>query len=229
MIKKLCIAVLFLISLKTFSTETFIPSPDMFIKTVTVEEVSTPPSILVEDMSNFDPAVAINEISIILDGLLGIGKKIWPIIEAGRPVVATNFIPAVSIIPNIDGQNIVLNNMANWSAPKVKSFRVTFQNYWGSNIVAFTYTVIFQHGGTYNNIGKYVTTLKVIPSDIYTGWGFNFDATSELVGIANVGSTEGPVASGIIQVSYNVKGLVNEVSHSQSFYVDGNGNLNILN
>jgi hypothetical protein len=164
----------------------------------------------------------------MIDGLLGIGKKIWPIIEAGRPVVTTNFIPSVSIIPNIDGKNVVFNDMANWSRPSVRSYRVSFNNGFGFEVVGFTYTVIFQYGGTYKDNGKYVTTLKVIPSDIYTSWGYNFDATSELIGIANVGSSQSPVASGIIQIAYKVKGFLDELSSTKSSYVDGTGNINLL-
>jgi hypothetical protein len=228
MFKKLGVAILLMTSISTFSAEPITNSSDLLIKSVSVEEVSTPSTVIVDEVSSFDPIGSLNEISLILDGLLGIGKKIWPIIEGGKPVVTTNLAPAVSIIPNIDGKNVVLNDMANWSIPKVKSYRVAFQNYWGNDVVAFTYTVIFQHGGSYNSVGKYVTTLKVIPSDIYTSWGFNFNATSELVGISNVGSKTSPVASGVVQVSYKVTSVLNEVSRAQSFYIDGNGNINVL-
>jgi hypothetical protein len=228
MFKKLGVAILLMTSISTFSAEPITNSSDMLIKSVSVEEVSTPSTVIMDEVSSFDPVGSLNEISLILDGLLGIGKKIWPIIEGGKPVVTTNLAPAVSIIPNIDGKNVVLNDMANWSIPKVKSYRVAFQNYWGNDVVAFTYTVIFQHGGSYNSVGKYVTTLKVIPSDIYTSWGFNFNATSELVGISNVGSKTSPVASGVVQVSYKVTSVLNEVSRAQSFYIDGNGNINVL-
>jgi hypothetical protein len=228
MFKKLGIVILLMTSISTFSAEPITNSSDMLIKSVSVEEVSTPSTVIMDEVSSFDPVGSLNEISLILDGLLGIGKKIWPIIEGGKPVVTTNLAPAVSIIPNIDGKNVVLNDMANWSIPKVKSYRVAFQNYWGNDVVAFTYTVIFQHGGSYNNVGKYVTTLKVIPSDIYTSWGFNFNVTSELVGISNVGSKESPIASGVVQVSYKVTSVLNDVSRAQSFYIDGNGNINVL-
>jgi hypothetical protein len=229
MFKTLLTTIILMVSFQNFASAETQDDQSLFIASVKVEEVSTPAGLDSEMLVLGDPAGAINEISIIIDGLLGIGKKIWPIIEAGRPVVTTNFVPAISIIPNVDGKNVVLNDMANWSIPKVKSFRVSFQNTFGMNVVAFTYTVLFQYGGTYKDLGKYVTTLKVIPSDIYTSWGFNFDATSELTGISNVGSTTAPVASGVIQVGYKVKGFLNEVGSAQSFYVDGNGNITQLN
>lgn len=227
--KKLLVAVMLMTSMQLFANDLTRSDSEMYISSVKVQEIEPSPNVDWGSINTFDPAGTINEISIILDGLLGIGKKIWPIIEAGRPVVTTNFGTAVSIIPNVDGKNIVLNDMANWSVPRVASYRVSFQNKFGMDVVAFTYTVIFQYGGSYKDIGKYVTTLKVIPSDISTSWGFNFDATSELIGISNVGSKDSPIASGIIQVAYKVKGFLNEVSHTQSFYVDGKGNINSLN
>jgi len=175
------------------------------------------------------PTNPIDEIAIIMDGLIAIGKKIWPIIDAGRPVINTKLTPAVSILPHLEGENGVFYQMANWSTPKVKSYRVSFKNGFNSEVVGFTYTLYFQYNGDYKGVGKYVANLKVQASDIYTAWGFNFDATNELVGISNVGSSNEPVASGIVQVAYTVKGLINEVRSAQSFYVDGAGNFQVLN
>ncbi len=175
------------------------------------------------------PANPIDEIAIIMDGLIAIGKKIWPIIDAGRPVINTKLTPAISILPHLEGENGVLYQMANWSTPKVRSYRVSFKNGFNSEVVGFTYTLYFQYNGDYKAVGKYVANLKVQASDIYTAWGFNFDATNELIGISNVGSSYEPVASGIVQVAYTVKGLINEVRSAQSFYVDGAGNFQVLN
>ncbi len=171
----------------------------------------------------------IDEISIIIDSLLAIGKKLWPIVQAGRPVINDKLIPVVSIIPRTDDKGAVLYQMSNWSVPRVKRYRVSFKNSYGSEVVGFTYTVYFQYNGSFAGVGKYVTSLKVEASEIYTSWGFNFDAVSELINIANVGSKDEPVASGILQVAYTVKGFLNEVRRSESFYVDGNGNIQLLN
>ncbi len=207
--------------------------PALKISSVSVTEVEP----LVDDLVEVQPKVElptaptnpIDEVSMILDGLLAIGKKIWPIIDAGRPVINSKLAPAVSVLPHLEGENGVLNLMANWSVPKVKSYRVSFKNGFNSEVVGFTYTVYWQYNGDLNGVGKYVTGLKVQASEIYTAWGFNFDAASELVSIANVGSQKAPVASAVIAVSYAVKGLINESRSAQSFYVDGNGNFQLLN
>jgi hypothetical protein len=175
------------------------------------------------------PENPIDEISIIIDSLIAIGKKLWPIIEAGRPVITDRLAPSVSIIPRTDLAQAVLYEMENWSVPAVKRYRVSYKNKMGSEVVAFTYTVYFQYNGSWNKVGKYVTSLKVEASEIYTTWGFNLDATSEMVNISNVGTKEAPIGSGIIQVSYKVKGYLNEIRSAQSFFVDGEGNIQLLN
>jgi len=201
--------------------------PALIISSVEVSEVETV-VMPTEELPNA-PTNPIDEIAIMIDSLLAIGKKIWPIIEAGRPVITNRLAPSISILPHLDGEAPVLNQMENWSIPKVKSFRVSFKNGFGSEVVGFTYTIFFQYNGDLNGVGKYVTSLKVQASEIYTAWGFNFDAVSELLSIANVGTKGAPVASGIIEVAYVVKGMLNESRSAQSFYVDGNGNIQILN
>src|SRR5205814_1556095 len=128
-----------------------------------------------------------------------------------------------------DGTNIVLNNMENWSIPLVKSYKVSFKNSWGNNVVSFVYTIMFQHSGDYNGTGKYITGLKVTASQVWASWGFDFDATSELVNIANIGSKDAPVASAVLQISYAVRGKLNETRAAATFFVDGNGNIQLLN
>jgi hypothetical protein len=169
----------------------------------------------------------IGEIIAIVDGVMAIGERIWKIVEAGKPVVTTKFSPSISALPEMEGEGAVLRKMANWSVPKIKSYRVSLKNRFNQEKVAFTYTVFFQFNGSYKGKGKYITNLKVQASDVYVAWGFNFDAASELIGIANVGSDEAPVASAIIQISYAARSL-NEVRDAQSFYVDGAGNVQVI-
>jgi hypothetical protein len=228
MLKSLLIATLLLTAtLGNFAHAETKIDPSLFIDSVSVSEVE--PLTQTLNPTAELPTNPIGEVIAVIDSMIAIGKKIWPIIDAGRPVINNKLIPAISILPHLEGENPTLNQMSNWSIPKVRSYRVSFKNGWGSEVVGFTYTLYWQHSGDYKGVGKYVTNLKVQASEIYTSWGFNFDATSELAGISNVGSTEAPVASGIIQVAYIVKGLVNEVRAAQSFYVDGNGNFQVLN
>ena len=177
------------------------------------------------------PGNPIDEIAMYVDGLIAIGKKIWPIIDAGRPVITTNgIIPSISVLPHLEGTDpkTAFYEMANWSAPRAVSYRVSYKNGFKKEVIGFNYTVYFQFNGDHNGNGKYISNLRVQATQIFAAWGFNFDASSELTGLANVGTKENPVASAIIEVSYKVRGLVNEMRNSQSFYVTGNGEIKTL-
>lgn len=228
MFKSFLIAGLLLTSSVSFSQEI---DPAFFISSVEVHQVENPEDKVVVELPKV-PTNPIDEVAMYLDGLIAIGKKIWPIIEAGQPVITTNgIIPSVSVLPHIEGQSpkAEMHNMANWSAPKAVSYRVSYKNLFGSEVIAFTYTVYFQFNGSYKGNGKYITSLKVQASQVYAAWGFDFDAASELINVANVGSDENPVASAILQISYKGTSLINEVRNAQSFYVDGNGVMQLLN
>ena len=228
MFKSFFIASCLLLSTVSFAQEV---DPALVISSVEVHQVETPDDKATVELPKV-PTNPIDEVAMYLDGLIAIGKKIWPIIEAGRPVITTNgLIPSLSVLPHIEGSaaKTELYQMANWSAPKAVSYRVSYKNLYGSEVIGFTYTVFFQYNGSYKGNGKYITSLKVQASQVYAAWGFNFDANSELVNVANVGSEENPVASAIIQISYKAKGLLNEMRNSESFYVDGAGTMQLLN
>lgn len=228
MLKSLFIASLLLSNVPTFSQEF---DPELTISSVEVYEVESFEEKAVVTLPKA-PSNPVDEIAMYVDGLIAIGKKIWPIIDAGRPVInTTGLIPSLSVLPELEGsgKRAEMNQMANWSAPRSVTYRVSFKNYLNSEVIGFNYTVFFQYNGSYKGNGKYITSLKVQASKVYAAWGFNFDATSELINVANVGTDENPVASAIIQISYKAKGLLNEVRNAQSFYVDGNGTMQPLN
>ena len=195
------------------------------ITNVKIHQISAVDGVLAGPV-NLNPVA---EIIMVLDNILAIGKKICPIIEAGTPVVTTKMAPAISVIPNIDGTNVVLAQMENWSVPRMVSYRISFTNALNMEVVGFTYTVYFQHGGTYLGKGKYITNLKIQASNVAASWGSNFEASSELIGISNVGTTEGPLASAIVQVSYVAKGVFNQYAGARSFYLDGAGHMSPIN
>ncbi|MDD4974952.1 MAG: hypothetical protein PHY93_11410 [Bacteriovorax sp.] len=230
---KLCLITLFLLaSVPSFAaTDSMVQAKDLQNrKALTITDVKIHEIETVEALPMFLPTLnPIGDVIMVIDSLLALGQKIWPIIEQGRPVVTTKLAPAVSVIPNIEGTNVVLNQMENWSLPKMVSYRISFNNALDMEVIGFTYTIFYQYNGTYNSKGRYITNLKVQASNIYASWGSNFDASSELIGISNVGTLQDPLASAIIQVSYVAKGVFNQNSGARSFYVDGAGNISPIN
>lgn len=200
------------------------PFPDQEITNVTINEVESLAPL--EDASSTNSAIG--DIITAIDGVIAVGEKIWKIIEAGRPVITTKFFPGVSVIPQTTGENPTLNQMSNWSAPIFKCYRISFKNSRNTELVGFNYTLYFQANGSYKGQGKYIANLKVDASQIYAAWLFNFDASSELVGVANIGTDTAPIASAIMKISYTVKGPLNEIQNFERFYVDGLGNIKVI-
>ena len=229
MFKALFIVTLMFSSVSSYSQEV---DQSQIISSVEVTRIESDPVIQHRLELPAIPGNPIDEVAMYIDGLIALGKKIWPIIEAGRPVITTTgILPAISVLPHLEGVDpkTEFYEMANWAAPKAQSYRVSYKNGFGKEVIGFNYTVFFQYGGDLNGVGKYITNLKVQASQIYAAWGFNFDASSELIGLANVGSKDQPVASAILSISYKAKGLINEVRNAQTFYVDGNGDMKVLN
>ena len=152
---------------------------------VTVTEVDTPIEYLDDktDVKNLGQAI------MVVDKLIALGKKIWAIIEAGRPVLNTNLMTPLSVLPKTDDPDAAFYQMEGWSAPKAVTYRVQYENLFGMTVIAFDYTVIFQYAGKYDGTGNYITGLNVKASNVSVAWGFNFDANSSLVNIANRGSS----------------------------------------
>ncbi|MDO9183988.1 MAG: hypothetical protein Q7U04_16355 [Bacteriovorax sp.] len=205
-------------------SSTFENDPNLEITSISVTEFDevAPPATIPPIANPVDAVIA------TVDGLIATGTKIWKIIDGGRPVITIKNAPTISVLPELKSENTSLNQMANWSVPSVHSYRVSFKNGYNNEVVGFTYSVFFQFNGNYKGTGKYITNLRIQTSEISSAWGFSFDATSELVGIANVGSMDEPIASATIQLSYAVKGLLNEKRAVRSFYIDGNGNIQII-
>ena len=224
MFKALLIATILLSNLPSYAQEL------VDEQTITSVEIT---KVEVEPDSEFISTIGgpIGEITMILDGLIAIGTKLWPIIEAGKPVINTSgMASSISVLPefkNADPKR-EFYEMANWSMPRAQSFRVSYKNRVNSELVGFTYTVYFQFNGNYNGKGKYITNLKIQATNASALWGFKLNASSKLIGISNVGTIQNPIASAIIQITYSAKNVINEYRSSQSFYVDGLGKMKIL-
>ena len=169
----------------------------------------------------------LKQIALIIDGIIAIGKKIWPIIEAGKPVVDVNMANGISVIPFKKGDDLdaTFFDMENWSAPLAKRYNVTYKNGFGSKVISFDYTVMYQHSGSFEGAGKFLTGVNVVASNISVAWGFDFKASSELVQISNHGSKEDKVAGATFRVNYTAETVFKTIQSSDTFHVMGDGQL----
>lgn len=195
--------------------------PYFIISSVTATEIGES-----EVNQKFDlPAMTKDLGSIIAaaNQLIAFGTKVWEIIKKGKPVVNVDMGKPISILPKSDDPNVAFLQMENWSAPKAKRYRVEYKNMLGMSVIAFDYTVQFQYNGQYDGTGKYVTGLQVTASNVAVSWGFQFDASSELMSISNRGRLDNPIAAGTVQINYHASSVLRDISSAETFHVTGTG------
>lgn len=204
-------------------------NPYYQVSEIVVEEVIQKPDLNLPPLTQLDimNKTDLGQVAIVIDGLIAIGKKIWPIIEAGRPVVDVNMAKGISIIPYKKGDNFdaTFYEMENWSMPKFKKYNVTYKNGFGSKVISFDYTVHYQYGGSLNGKGKYLAGVNISASNVSVAWGFSFQAASELVQISNHGANDDQIAGGTFSINYTAKTVVKTISSSDTFHVTGNGDI----
>lgn len=159
----------------------------------------------------------------VVDKLIAIGQKIIPTIEKGKAVVTNNPMSAISVLPRVDATTGVVLEMGGWSLPKTQHFKVNYENGYGMTVVSFVYSVSFQHSGKYKGTGAYLTGIRASARSINVVWGFDVDASSQLIQISNIGTEQNVVAGATIEMAYTVKNWTRQITYYKSFFVSGKG------
>lgn len=166
-----------------------------------------------------------DNVIMVVDKLIAIGQKIIPTIEKGKAVVTNNPMTAVSVLPRLDTRDLVVHDMGGWSLPVSKHYKISYKNGFGKEVISFIYSVSFQYGGSHDGVGKYLTGIRASARNIKISWGFDLDASSQLIQISNIGSKEKVVAAAKIEMSYTVKNWTKTESAFVGFFVTGDGRL----
>jgi len=165
----------------------------------------------------------LDNVIMVVDKLVAIGEKLAPIVKAGKSVVTNNPMSTISVLPRTDLKDYAVYEMGGWSVPVSKHYKVSFKNGWGSEVVTFIYSVSFQYNGRANGKGQYLTGVRATAREIRTVWGFDLDASSQLIQISNVGTQEDVIAGATLEMTYVVKNWLSTNISSDSFHVTGDG------
>ena len=204
------------------------------IKEVRVEVIEDNEEAIFEDVSNVGTYVeqksvqqSIGEVIKTGDEIIAFGKRVYAIIEAGRPVVSSSYAP-ISVLPFDKKTNTYTSamNLSYWKGPRSKKYRVSYENGFGMNVVDFTYNINMSYGGSNNGKGLYLTNVQIVPQNISVAWGYTFDAKMILTGITNKGSQDSPIASATLNLSYTVSTVIKEDRNNYTYEVVGNGQIN---
>lgn len=171
------------------------------------------------------PAPGLPGVIMVTKDLLALGKEIYKIVEAGRPVVNVDSDP-FDILPKSDkGLDITPFDLTNWKAPRARKYRINATNYMGIKAAVFEFIVIFSYGGKYNGRGHYITGAQIKPTKVNVKWGYNLDASFKVQTITNSGTKSEPIASSVISIDYIIKTVLQENRSSKLFYINGLGDL----
>lgn len=168
-----------------------------------------------------NPLDPINEFEMKLDQIINIGKKIWKIVEAGKPVVSYKTDVATAM-PQGAG---CWTDLQNWSAPRSQSWGVSYKNLYGVEVVKHVYRVSYLPGGSVNGAGKYIGYASVVPVELNVAWGYKFEATVNVPTVFNMGSAEAPKAGMQIDVNWKVNTVLKSVESTDSYFVSGTGEM----
>lgn len=182
-------------------------------------------SFIVKPQDGATGVPELDEADLVLDKIINMGKKVWAIVEANRPIVnvaenSANALPA--------GTSSWLQ-LQGWQNPKATTYEISYKNGYGWKVVKFAYTVIYTAGGNVNGAGRYLSQVTVVPKLVDVSWGFKFNAQITIPNTVNVGSSASPIAGEQIDVRWRVSSVLKDISHVQSYFVRGDGPMIELN
>ncbi|MCM2278176.1 MAG: hypothetical protein NDJ89_08880 [Oligoflexia bacterium] len=160
----------------------------------------------------------------ILDEFINLGKQAWQIVVENRPVA--NFRQSsASVVPKgiQDWQEL-----QGWQAPRSQTYRLSFSNGFGSDVVRFDYRILYTHGGNVKGKGRYLANVTIVPASLEVSWGFTFNADVAIPSITNAGTHADPIAAAELQVHWSADSVLKHLEGTDNFYIRGDGTLQSL-
>ncbi len=156
-----------------------------------------------------------------VEKIVNIASKVWEIVKDNKPVVEINTKYATAYPYGVTAAN----QLASWSRPKSYEYGFYAENLYGSVMIDCKYKFSFTYNGAYKGIGKFLTGVAIIPSNVTAGWGYKFFMNAEVPDstIANVGTDANPVAAMQMKLSWKMSTVLKEVTGTSVYYVEGNG------
>lgn len=212
-------------SVSTFSVDDLV---------VTVRELETPDSLKdqlatqavalesVKPMQVTDsPIDDLDDANVIIDKLINLGKKMWAVVEAGKPVMNVKFDFATALPQGIASAA----DLAGFSDLKFKSFEYSATNLYGVEVFKVQYTVVYQFGGSYKGKGSYIATASIVPQDVSVMWGYNLSMNVDNVSVANLGTSDSPVAGLNMMAKIKVSTVIKASELNEVFAIRGDNGM----
>ncbi len=163
----------------------------------------------------------LDQLQVWVDQIINIGKKIWAIVEAGKPVSNIKTDTASALPRGVQ----CWTDMSGWSVPQSKVYRVRYENGYGADVVDFTYRVMFTANGNVDGVGKYISNATFLPANLRVGWGFKFDANAQIASVFNQGTKQNPLAGMQMNMQWRVDSPLFHEETTESFFISGDNKL----
>ncbi len=155
--------------------------------------------------------------------LIALGKEVYEIIKAGRPVTNVASEP-IEVLPKDDsGEVVAAFDLTDWKKPIAKKYRVKTQNYLGMSPATFEFMIIFTYGGKLDGKGAYITGAQIKPTLVDVKWGYELNANFKVQTIMNQGKKDNPIAAAVLMIDYKISTVLQERSSSKMFHINGLG------
>ena len=161
----------------------------------------------------------LNEANLILDQIINMGKKIWVIVEANKPVVNVTTQTANALPTGASSWQA----LQGWQTPQAKTFRVVYENLYGMDVVDFKFRVLFTAGGNVKGKGLYITDATILPANLDVSWGYKFNATGSVSSVTNAGTSADPIGAMQLVMTWTVNTVLKHSESTENFYVRGDG------
>ena len=161
------------------------------------------------------------DVGVIVDQIINIGKKVWAVVAAGKPVMNVKFDFASAMPKGIT----VASDLHGFSELQFKSFEYSGTNLYGVEVFKVQYTVVYQYGGAFSGKGAYIASASIVPQNVSVIWGYSLGMDVNNVSVSNLGSSENPVAGMNLMANIKVSTVLRAVEVNEIFAIRGDSGL----
>lgn len=151
--------------------------------------------------------------------IVQIGKIIYDIIKENKAVVNLKF-DHTSAIP-AKAKNVTY--LSGWKGPKVRSFRMVYENGFGMEVVDFRFRLVYSYGASFEGKGSYLANVSIYPAKLSVAWGYTFNASTYIPAVLNIGTDEAPISALEMHLSYSIETPMKNEKNTISIFLDGEG------
>ncbi len=163
----------------------------------------------------------VGAVGVIVDQIINIGKKVWAVVAAGKPVMNVKFDFASAMPKGIT----VASDLHGFSELQFKSFEYSGTNLYGMEVFKVQYTVVFQYGGAFAGKGAYIASASIVPQNVSVIWGYSLGMDVNNVSVSNLGSSESPVAGMNLMANIKVSTVLRATEVNEIFAIRGDSGL----